>query len=146
GRRLAWIGMVLTDPAYRRRGFARLLMEHAIEHLVAKGVEWIKLDATDMGAPLYRQLGFEDECSIERWGRAPGSAAQVSSPPEADAAMPSDLDLPAFGADRSTLLSVLSPLGCAAISGEAFALGRPGSRAAYFGPCVSRSSQSAERL
>ena len=66
-RRLAWIGMVLTDPAHRRRGFARRLMAYAIEALTALRMEWIKLDATEMGAPLYRQLGFEPECGIERW-------------------------------------------------------------------------------
>src|ERR1017187_7701387 len=78
-RRLAWIGMVLTDPAHRRRGFARRLMEHAIEALTARQMEWIKLDATEMGAPLYRQLGFEPECGIERWGAA---AAQAPGMPD----------------------------------------------------------------
>src|SRR5512143_376832 len=57
GRSLAWIGMVLTDPAFRGRGYARRLMEHALEFLGRRGMEWIKLDATDMGRPLYLKLG-----------------------------------------------------------------------------------------
>jgi GNAT superfamily N-acetyltransferase len=145
GRRLAWIGMVLTHPDYRRRGFGRRLMEHALDALAAQRVEWIKLDATDMGAPLYRSLGFEDECPIERWGappqHRPGTPAAVS--PDADWAA---LDLPAFGADRSRLLAMLARLGAAAIPGEGFGMGRPGSKAAYFGPCVSRSPEAAREL
>src|SRR4051812_16189590 len=46
GRQLAWIGMVLTDPEYRRRGFGRLLTDSAIKYAERRGVAWIKLDAT----------------------------------------------------------------------------------------------------
>lgn len=46
---LAWIGMVVTDPAYRGRGFARRLMERALEYTESRGIAWIKLDATDIG-------------------------------------------------------------------------------------------------
>src|SRR5579872_140121 len=65
GTKLAWIGMVLTHPEFRGRGYARALMQHALHHL--SDVQTIKLDATEVGAPLYRQLGFVDECPIERW-------------------------------------------------------------------------------
>jgi len=65
GTELAWVGMVLTHPDYRCRGFARALMERALDHLA--DVETIKLDATKMGTPLYRKLGFVEECAIERW-------------------------------------------------------------------------------
>jgi GNAT superfamily N-acetyltransferase len=79
GQKLAWIGMVLTDPAYRGRGFARRLMEHALEFLERRGVEWLKLDATDMGRPLYLKLGFEDEALVERWV-APASRLRECPP------------------------------------------------------------------
>src|ERR1700683_3728177 len=46
GRDLAWVGMVLTEGAYRGRGFARRLMEHALTYLRDREVAWIKLDAT----------------------------------------------------------------------------------------------------
>ena len=143
-RRLAWIGMVLTDPAYRRRGFARHLMEHSIAELAARQIEWIKLDATEAGAPLYRQLGFEPECGIERWG---STAAQIAAAP--DLSWPGlcpPLDRQAFGADRSPLLAVLAPLGAAAAADEGYAMARPGSQAAYFGPCVSRRPETAAQL
>src|SRR5215472_12798543 len=72
GRDLAWIGMVLTAPAYRGRGFARQLVEHAVDYLRMQQVYWTKLDATEMGRPLYERLGFRAEGGIERWMRKPG--------------------------------------------------------------------------
>jgi GNAT superfamily N-acetyltransferase len=143
GRRLAWIGMVLTDPAHRRRGFARRLLQHAIEMLTARQVEWIKLDATEMGAPLYREFGFEPECGIERWGATAGPPPGI--PDLTWREQPAVLDRQAFGADRSELLATLAPLGAAAV-GDGYAMARPGSQAAYFGPCVSRRAETAEGL
>src|SRR5579871_2533909 len=52
GEELAWIGMVLTLPEFRRRGLARQLLEHALAYLQDRRVRCIKLDATDMGRPL----------------------------------------------------------------------------------------------
>jgi GNAT superfamily N-acetyltransferase len=145
GRRLAWLGMVLTDPAYRRHGYARRLVEHTLEALETRGIEWIKLDATEMGAPLYRQLGFQDESHIERWR----GISQGGAPSTCSTAWPAgcgDLDRSAFGADRSQLLALLAPMGCAAVPGEGYAMVRSGSGAAYFGPCVSRSPETARAL
>src|SRR5205085_7325306 len=71
GTDLAWIGMVLTAAEYRGRGFARALMRHALDYVETRGVGCVKLDATDMGRPLYERLGFVTESLIERWWRAP---------------------------------------------------------------------------
>jgi len=146
GRQLAWIGMVLTDPVFRGRGFARRLMEHALDWLRASGTEWIKLDATDMGRPLYARLGFADECAIERWGRAPGAAALAI--PASALAVPdfAAMDRAAFGTDRSALLELLGAGEAAAVPEQGYAMGRPGSKAAYFGPCVSLSPAAARAL
>jgi GNAT superfamily N-acetyltransferase len=143
GRDVAWIGMVLTDPELRGRGFARALMERCIAHIEARGVEWMKLDATDMGRPLYLKLGFADEAPVERWRRAPGPMrgfeAGSPGPP------PLDLDREAFGADRSQLLRMLEKYaGVATADGYAFA--RPGSKATYLGPCVAREPEAARLL
>lgn len=144
GQKLAWIGMVLTDPASRGRGYARRLMEHAHEFVKRRGVEWIKLDATDMGRPLYLKLGYEDEQPIERWVAPAGSRTrQELAPFELD----EPLDLEAFGADRTVLLrSLAEGEESASMPGEGYAMGRPGSKAAYFGPCVSRTPDAARRL
>jgi GNAT superfamily N-acetyltransferase len=147
GDRLAWIGMVLTHPDFRGRGFARTLLQHTIAWIEARGVDWIKLDATDMGRPLYARLGFADEVAIERWQRPAGAplATAPELPPVALAEV-GQLDAAAFGADRRELLERLAPLGGAAIAGSGYAMGREGSTTAYFGPCVAQETDAAREL
>ena len=70
GQDLAWIGMVLVSPEFRGRGYGRALMEHALQFLERRRVRVVRLDATDMGRPLYEKLGFREECAIERWAAA----------------------------------------------------------------------------
>jgi GNAT superfamily N-acetyltransferase len=143
GRDLAWIGMVVTDPAHRRRGLARRLLEHALQYLDERGVGCVKLDATAMGRGLYEQLGFREECVVERWLRVAGP---IPPKRKVTAFEPdTDLDRQAFGADRSMLLEKLAPLGAWSAAGG-FAMGRDGTQAAYFGPCVSRSPGAARDL
>ena len=141
GNDLAWIGMVLTHPDYRGRGLARALMEHALEYLDGRA-DWIKLDATEMGRPLYRKLGFEDECPVERWARAAAPPPPAELPAFANC---NELDRAAFGADRRELLTLLARIESAALE-DGYAMGRPGSNAAYFGPCVARKPATARRL
>jgi GNAT superfamily N-acetyltransferase len=136
----AWLGMVLTRPEFRGRGLARRLVEHA---LLYAGARTIRLDASDMGQPLYESLGFIEECSIDRCLREP---APVSGREAPEFAYPQALDAEAFGADRSALVALLSVYDAASISNSAFALGRPGENAAYFGPCVSTSPGAAREL
>ena len=144
GTDLAWIGMVLTLPEFRGRGLARKLMEHSIAYCERRGVGWAKLDATDMGAPIYAKLGFEPECAVERCLREPEPVSAKGGTGRYEPEL--GLDRRAFGADRSALLAALAAQDAAAIPGEAFAMGRPGSRAAFFGPCVSRSTECVRRL
>jgi|YNPMSStandDraft_1061717.scaffolds.fasta_scaffold00711_4 ribosomal protein S18 acetylase RimI-like enzyme len=145
GRDLAWIGMVLTAPEYRGRGFARRLMEVALAYARARGVAWIKLDATDMGRPLYQSLGFQDEGIVERWALEPRE--RPTSPPEVSPfVLDERLDRLAFGADRRAVLERLARWEAASLPGCGYAMGRPGSHAFYFGPCVCRTAESARRL
>jgi GNAT superfamily N-acetyltransferase len=141
GTDLAWIGMVLTDPEYRGRGMARRLMERAIRFCEDRGVHWIKLDATDMGRPLYVSLGFEDEGLVERWAREPGEVRPVQVQGVRD--VPADLDREAFGADRRVLLEALARDSMVMRAKTGYAMGRGGANAAYFGPCVTRSASEA---
>lgn len=65
--RFAWIGMVLVDPEYRKQGFGTQLLHRTIEYLDGRKIPTMKLDATPLGQPLYRKLGFVTEYEIERW-------------------------------------------------------------------------------
>jgi hypothetical protein len=58
-----------------------------------------------------------------------------------------DLDRLAFGTERSKLLASLARVDAASVGhGEGYAMARPGSKAAYFGPCVAESPAAAEHL
>jgi GNAT superfamily N-acetyltransferase len=152
GQDLAWIGMVLVSPAFRGRGFGRALMEHALRFLEQRRVRVVRLDATDMGRPLYEKLGFRDECAVERWTAAavekPGSQHPLDSGSLESVAEVAGLDRTAFGADRSAVLARL--LACFPAerlrARNAFAMARPGSTAHFIGPCVAADAATARGL
>ena len=145
GTDLAWIGMVLTLPEFRGRGYASNLMTTAMDHLTGMNVRCIKLDATEAGAPVYRKFGFEDECAVERWRRA--SVHSLGSEVQKDAGdldhVDWQLDASAFGADRRVLLSTFPAV---RVEFDGHAMVRPGRTHAQFGPCVARSQGTAEGL
>jgi GNAT superfamily N-acetyltransferase len=49
---------VYTEPAFRRRGLARLLMNETIAWARGSGIETLVLHAAPDGKPLYESLGF----------------------------------------------------------------------------------------
>ena len=156
GRDLAWVGMVLVDPEFRRRGIATALVRAALEGLDAAAVATVKLDATTEGSPVYEALGFEVELNIERWV---GVARAQASPAHAAEGAPDpthifELDRRAFGADRSELLSALLEESCVtpAVSMGAdgrlggYALARRGALSDYVGPLVAEEAETAAAL
>ncbi|WP_155888585.1 GNAT family N-acetyltransferase [Inquilinus limosus] len=107
--RVAYLGIVGTDPAMQGRGFGRRIVEAALAPVPAGRV--ILLDASPAGAPLYEKLGFVDvDASVVL--EAPGP---VEAPPVPGLAPMAEADLPAvaaydaavFGADRTTGLREL---------------------------------------
>src|SRR5262245_53791008 len=50
---------VYTDPDYRRRGLARLLMTRLLDWSRTHKLKLLHLDASAMGRGLYEELGFE---------------------------------------------------------------------------------------
>ncbi|MEU1311007.1 GNAT family N-acetyltransferase [Streptomyces cinnamoneus] len=52
------IHQVATDPAYRRRGYARRVTRAARDWLAAQGCSSAALTATESGIGLYEELGF----------------------------------------------------------------------------------------
>ncbi len=109
--RIAWIGMMLVDPDFRRRGIGEGLMRMALEYLGLREVGSVGLDATPMGRPLYERLGFVATSALNRWSleRSPAATgsprpADFSDSQAVDLAAISRLDRDAFGADRSRLI------------------------------------------
>jgi len=156
GRELAWVGMVLVDPEFRRRGIATALVRAALEVLDAAAVATVKLDATPEGVPVYEALGFEAELHIERWvgvARAKASPA-LAAEGAPDPSQIFELDRRAFGADRSELLRALWEESCvtpAASMGadgrlRGYALARRGALSDYVGPLVAEEAETAAAL
>lgn len=151
---LAWIGMVLTRPEYRRQGLARRLMEDAILAAERRGIHTLKLDATDEGRPLYENLGFVVEKTVERWGRDGGELIldhdDVAKQRHPHTLYLSDelssLDIEAFGVPRRELLKALSNSGSSNATSDGYVLSRPGRTARYLGPCVAGSEAEARLL
>jgi len=54
----AWVQNVYTEPAFRSRGLARVLMERVVEWCRAEGMANVSLHASEFGRPLYESLGF----------------------------------------------------------------------------------------
>jgi GNAT superfamily N-acetyltransferase len=153
GSEVAWIGMVLVHPEYRRRGIGRALLDHCITWLQARGVSCIKLDATPAGKQVYDCLGFKSECTLARWEHA---RLQIPKPTDAhlrpwrasDLRFIAPLDAAAFGVPRERLAEALASQSRLALVSETtpdrlvgYGFIRPGSRANYLGPIVARSDE-----
>jgi GNAT superfamily N-acetyltransferase len=146
GRRLAWIGMVLTKLQYRGRGLARRLLTEALILADQKGIETVKLDATDQGKPIYEKLGFRSEQAVERWTRPglAGALAPAALAPRAEEWR--EADSLAFGADRSQLLERLARRNPPFSQARSYLFTRPGRQTTYLGPCVCESPVAARSL
>ncbi len=156
GPELAWIGMVLVHPDYRRRGIGRALLEHSITCLRGRGVRCIKLDATPAGKLVYDGLGFKSEWGLKRWtGRAPAHAAVADMGGEGlrpwqhgDLELVQQSDRAAFGVARRSLLKALASQSSFGLVLEmkpgvidGFAFARGGAQASYIGPVVANSAE-----
>jgi len=145
GKRLAWIGMVLTKPEYRSRGFARALVTQALEAADSQGIRTVKLDATEYGRPLYESVGFEAEGSVDRWSR-PGTSELHAIRGKFNPDRLSALDLAACGADRSAMLEKLATHSYVCADTNAYLFARAGRVTAYLGPCAASDPASAKAL
>ena len=146
GERLAWVGMVLTRPEYRRQGFAHHLLTLALRRADQLGIQTVKLDATEQGQSLYESLGFRAEQAVERWARDGLADAKPKITNQRWQKDWAEFDLEAFGVDRSSLLRLLAEYNPPTQIGRAYVFSRLGRLSSYIGPCVSLSRKSASHL
>jgi GNAT superfamily N-acetyltransferase len=153
GKRLAWVCMVLVDPAERSHGVASRLVGEVLERLPE--VEAVGLDATPLGVPVYARLGFAPAGTLARLEtRAPASGlpvpARVRPILQADLADILLRDLEVFGANREPLLrrawsaapELAWCLGDPA-AGPGYGFGRRGANATQIGPVVAEGDAAA---
>jgi GNAT superfamily N-acetyltransferase len=59
---------VYTEPTWRRRGLAALLMRHVLDWAAGKGIEILVLQASSEGRSLYEKLGFAPTTEMQYLG------------------------------------------------------------------------------
>jgi GNAT superfamily N-acetyltransferase len=62
---IGYIMNLVTIPRYRRRGIARRIMQAMLKWLAEQGIQQGALHATEVGRPLYRELGFVDSNEMQ---------------------------------------------------------------------------------
>ncbi|MBL0888570.1 GNAT family N-acetyltransferase [Myceligenerans indicum] len=67
GATFGWLADVVVDPAHRRRGIARMLVEGALADLDPLGLKRILLRASGEGRALYEELGWKPVDEPEAW-------------------------------------------------------------------------------
>ncbi|MGC9347339.1 MAG: GNAT family N-acetyltransferase [Anaerolineae bacterium] len=158
----SWIGMVLVDPAYRRRGIGTRLLEASIALARRHGVP--RLDATPQGEPLYQRLGFNAEYGLVRLRRESGvrlpaasgaGGANVRCETLTSALIEKLVryDASVFGAPRPVILTALrerAPRYAYAAWRDrdlvGYILGRPGSDYDQIGPLLADDPEVAQAL
>jgi GNAT superfamily N-acetyltransferase len=153
--RLAWIGMMLVDPAVRGRGIGTGLLSAVLR--AVERVPLVGLDATPAGKPLYRKFGFACWRRLVRLEATtinvmPAPANAVRTMTTADLASLVSSDTEVFGADRHALLewSRAHAPEYALVAGEGqpsgYCFGRHGARFEHLGPIVAGSVETAREL
>jgi N-acetylglutamate synthase len=64
---VACIADISVVPAYRRRGFGAAITAHALAESRKQGCVIAYLEASELGAPVYRRLGFRDAGVCHGW-------------------------------------------------------------------------------
>lgn len=57
----AWLAHVIVHPEFRNQGLGKQLTSALVERLNPGNFKTVYLDATDMGYPVYKKIGFEIE-------------------------------------------------------------------------------------
>jgi len=161
GAEIAWISMVLVTATQRRLGLGTRLLARCLAACAERGLV-AGLDATELGRPVYAQLGFHDVYALRRWRlerAVPGDAGVgVGGGILLAPITPADLpEIAAFDAargpfTRQALLAHLSLRGPALAARDrtgalrGFALSRDGRLATQIGPILAAAPEIALAL
>lgn len=149
GDALAWICMILVDPARRGHGIGTRIFDDVLERTEALaragGLRVVGLDATPAGRGIYVQRGFQDAGGLVRMRKGSGlescpAAVRPLALQDLDAVLARDREV--FGADRGAVLrwafSAAPDLAwiASAAGTTAYCFGRHGDHSDQVGPVV----------
>ncbi|MEO6289062.1 MAG: GNAT family N-acetyltransferase [Ginsengibacter sp.] len=151
----SWIGMVLVDAAFQRRGIGMQLLQEAMQILSEE--ETVKLDATPAGREVYLKLNFIDEYRLGRMSaivvedNLQVSGARLIREKELPTLVKFDHEI--FGADRRLLLKWMwegAPQFAFVVEEQnkiqGYCLGRQGHNFIHIGPVVAQNVDIAKSL
>lgn len=154
---VAWISMVLVEQTFRGRGVGKGLLSRAVQVADELGCKSIRLDATPLGEPLYKSLGFAAQYELTRYAGTAVASALMSSSSDSVAirtACPDDvaailaIDSTATGTQRGKFLTRLFaevPVAVRVAWSDGHLVGylaaRTGSDAIQLGPCIAESDE-----
>lgn len=155
----SWINMVLVTEPCRGRGLARDLMQACLRDIRQEGRRAL-LDASDLGEPVYRKLGFAGTERIvrlmlnKRVETNASPAKEVKAMESADLEQAVALDRAVAGINRAALLrhlQVRHPGAAWWLADEAgnmlgFSAGRDGRMACQIGPIIAPDRAAAKQL
>jgi GNAT superfamily N-acetyltransferase len=161
GDALAWICMILVDPARRGHGIGTRIFDDVLERCqrerAAGRLGSVGLDATPAGRGIYLRRGFSDGPELQRMSIVPKGAG--AAPGAVRAMEPSELELvlardrQVFGADRAPVLrwafEQAPELAWIARLGDrvaGYCFGRQGDHSAHVGPVVAEDRATARDL
>jgi len=143
---VAWIAMVLVDKDARGQGVGTKLLRHSLDYLDGLKIRTVRLDATDLGRPIYEKLGFVPEYELARFE---GIAQPSKTGPLVTEAVTDffanmiEFDKQMTGTNREKMLSrlfreFLQNARIVTRNGkiDGFVTMRPGANAVQIGPCI----------
>lgn len=148
---VGWVGCVLVDEPYRRRGLGSDIFETACERADSPV---LGLDANPTGQPIYERAGFRTVTTVAQYEGRPDAtpAADVREAGPADYDTVAAFDQRRTGLDRGWLLRAFADdpettLLVAESDGiDGYALLHPDTNGWNLGPVVADAPESAERL
>jgi GNAT superfamily N-acetyltransferase len=112
--KVGWIGNVVVNDKYRRKGAGSTLLRHAINYLKSKMVDTVGLYSYKEAVNFYTRLGFRRELEYTVLkGKAlslPSGEANIKSLGENDVQKIIDFDSLYFGASREKLLKKIASI------------------------------------
>ena len=112
---VGWVGSIFVASELRRHGYGRAMTEEVCRGLESAGCRTLALIASDLGRPIYQDMGFRIDATYQIFEAAPLADAPAPPPGTAlrrmragDLDRVGALDFRATGEDRRVLLGALT--------------------------------------